>query len=311
MGEYRPPIIEKGSVALFVDIENLFIAAREDKSIDGAEKSARILKTLPPCLLRIASTLGPIAHAYGALSLPRSTGQNGGSDRSARTEEVIAMQLAFVNAGMPTILVPAGHNAADEALMQQALRLMRNSFIKTFVIATGDGREPFPELLRILTEKNKTVHVVAYDKLPHIIQNRVYPCTYDRIASIMRETLPESAISKESVFSMLEMQKPQNSYKLAMTAFKKGSSIGAEPYDQHIRLAANIFKKEHEKRRMRALPIGSIAHMLKDKFFQKRVVITIEDALDITYAFTKLSGLFKSEERYSINPAHCELFELV
>lgn len=143
--------------AILLDIENILFAACDDPAASEASKN-KLVGYIIDYVRKLALGYAPSVRAYAAL----------GFTRKQRTISWISFALA--KADFHTMIVPAGPNAADMALYDMGLLLAADAGIETVVLATGDGREPFPELVDIMLEAGKRVHVVAYENVPRSLR---------------------------------------------------------------------------------------------------------------------------------------------
>lgn len=143
----------KTECAILLDIENLLFSALGDAAAYEASKN-KVVEQIIGAVSAIGRRHAPTVRSYAALGFAR------------KQKEVSWIALVLAKAGFRTMIVPAGPNAADAALRDFGLLLSINNAVATVVLATGDGKEPFPELLELLLEAGKRVHVVSYDGAP-------------------------------------------------------------------------------------------------------------------------------------------------
>ncbi|MDP3947930.1 MAG: NYN domain-containing protein, partial [bacterium] len=140
--------------AILLDIENLFFAACGDPMASEASSRNKLLGRIIGYVKELALGYAPRVRSYAALGF------------SQRHKSVSWISFVLAKADFRVMIVPAGPNAADTALRDLGLLLAVDDNVGAVVLATGDGREPFPELLEILLEAGKRVHVVSYDGAP-------------------------------------------------------------------------------------------------------------------------------------------------
>lgn len=145
--------MEEKECAILLDIENLLRSACDDLAAQAASNN-KLVGRIIGYVNELALGYAPAVRPYAAL----------GFTRKQKTVPWISFEL--VKAGFRVMIVPAGPNAADHALRDLGFLLAVDDKVGTVILATGDGREPFPELLETLLSCGKRVHMVSYDGAP-------------------------------------------------------------------------------------------------------------------------------------------------
>jgi len=132
---------------------------------DGGMRANTIARRVGRYMQRVASSHGPLESchatlAMGTLQRPESKG---------RRDKIALVTHGLVAEGYYVTTVPTGTNAADYALCQIAHEKMRQESIGTYVIATGDGQDPFASLYSELARIGLGVHVVVWDQAPAVL----------------------------------------------------------------------------------------------------------------------------------------------
>ena len=173
-----------------MDIENIGIAAKKDLKSKGKVGLAPLIRAAVVHIKAIAEGYAPSGPTVAALALM--------GDRKS-----MARILAeLVDEGFRVSVVPPGSSAADWALYDAGLMCAADERVGTVVLATGDGREPFPELLEILLEAGKRVHVVSYDGAP--FRMHIEGVEHTSLAPYLRLRLEEGGTESPIAVGFLE-----------------------------------------------------------------------------------------------------------
>ena len=194
--------MEERECAILLDIENILFSACDDAAASGASKN-KLAGHIISYVDELAKGYAPSVRSYAALGFAR------------KQKNVSWISFVLAKAGFRTMIVPAGPNAADTALRDLGLLLAVDDNVGTVILATGDGREPFPELLEILLSCGKRVHVVSYDGAPRSMH--VEGVEHSSLAPHLRILLEEEMAEQPSN-EAAESASPQTVREAAVTA---------------------------------------------------------------------------------------------
>ena len=184
----------RGKVGVLLDFENLVTAALNDEFIaDPLERFRLVFSAIGARLIEIAEQHGTLKRAYLAFSRPKSRGER--REHACITKEMVAgIQDLFQESPYTIISVVSSHNSADHELVRAGLSLVEDEDISTIVIGSGDGQDPFGKLFVSCVSNGKKIHVVVYDKKPHILRGDTIPHTATFLAEEIRHVMERGII---------------------------------------------------------------------------------------------------------------------
>ncbi|MBI2037092.1 MAG: NYN domain-containing protein [Candidatus Liptonbacteria bacterium] len=236
--------MENLECAILLDIENILFAACDDAAARSASKN-KLAGYIIGYVSELAQGYAPSVRSYAALGFAR------------KQKNVSWISFALAKAGFRTMIVPAGPNAADTALRDLGLLLAVDDTVGTVILATGDGREPFPELLEILLGCGKRVHVVSYDGAP--FRMHIEGVEHSSLAPHLRIFLEEEDAAEP----------PQAAAPEADEAEATATAVGGAPLE-----AVGITKRMYREA-VQAILVGASIEGLK------RPVANLADAYEI------------------------------
>lgn len=154
---------------MLFDIENLFYAARNDPLLPSWTTNQLILLALGHSLETIAQAVGAVVWRVGAVAWIRN--QLAGSEKGV-WPSYREVRSCLLRKGYTILFTPGGKNAADYALTRAGLGFTLAAGSDTCILATGDGREPFPGFITEMLNRAVKVRVVAYDYAPENVRTR-------------------------------------------------------------------------------------------------------------------------------------------
>jgi len=171
-------------IALLFDIESMFLRARGDEGI-RKRKPKNITLAITLALLHHAAAEGTIVRRFAALALP-PPGRPWSSHIRREDWEIFT---TIVDMGFDVSLITSEADAADALIEREANHLGRKtSDVDVIMVATNDGKPPFPKIVNNLRAAHKLVKIISYDSIPSFYKKfRHYPCTM--IAWEVRELL--------------------------------------------------------------------------------------------------------------------------
>ena len=283
--------------AILLDIENILFAAYDDAAASGASKNK-----LAGCIIgyvsELAQSYAPSVRSYAALGFAR------------KQKNVSWISFALAKAGFRTMIVPAGPNAADTALRDLGLLLAVDDNVGMVILATGDGKEPFPELLEILLGCGKRVHVVSYDGAP--VSMHVEGVEHSSLAPHLRILVESASDSVSSSASAEETaEQPSNdeaeaagvtkrSYREAARAILAGASIeGLKRPVANLADAYEIYENELAWGHDRRFSFGRLFGVLEAARASGRLqAASAEEVGWIANALVKFTDVFDHLDMY-------------
>lgn len=182
---------QKDTCILVFDVENFLYAVRND---DLIHQEMRRLNTFVLLLALIRALEDLIRNKFfvigrfAALAFPQTTHPRSDSRRPVLSPEEI--QKCLLNHAFSVSLEPHEKNAADNALVQRVAGFIEGQKPHTCIIATGDGRDPFPRFIQDLLARAIAVHVVSYDYTPESVRDNSN-VRYSLLAADVRTHLQE------------------------------------------------------------------------------------------------------------------------
>lgn len=150
---YTPP---EGRSAILLDAENILIPAFKDEALKGRKKQL-VIKAVALALEGVAERMGSLTYQFAAVSLPPS---------GRLRDEAWSMIKDLVDSGYQVTTESMSPNASDLLIEKKGIALAKELDIDSIVLATRDGKEPYPGLLDALSCAKKKVCVAAYDYFP-------------------------------------------------------------------------------------------------------------------------------------------------
>lgn len=140
--------------AILLDAENILCQMNDDLFKDYS---------LPDRVRVLATALDTIALENGARAEGRFTALalRPGADEPASTAAKILLECRYSEVAW----VQPRPNAADLWLLEKTKAVISSNRFDFFLLATGDTGEPFPTIIKLLTENGKRVHIVPYSRL--------------------------------------------------------------------------------------------------------------------------------------------------
>lgn len=180
--------------AILLDAENLFCQMEEDLPLQCHPLSSRV------CAL--AAALDKIALENGVFVQRRFTAL---AFHPRAEEHANTVARFLIERGYSEVAwVRPTPNAADLWLLEKAKAMIHSNQFDFFLLATGDTKEPFPTIVRTLTENGKRVHIVPYNRLAsqngsHLISSSILRPYLERA---LLEKPSTSSLSAEETFSL-------------------------------------------------------------------------------------------------------------
>lgn len=307
--------MEERECAILLDIENILFAACDDAAASEASKN-KLAGYIIGYVNELAQGYALRVRSYAALGFAR------------KQKNVSWISFVLAKAGFRTMIVPAGPNAADAALRDLGLLLAVDDKVGTVILATGDGREPFPELLEILLSCGKMVHVVSYDGAPwsmHVegVEHsslaphlRIFleeeaaepPSSNGVTVSVSPETALEAAASEadesDSASSGEAPGITKRMYREAARAILTGASTaGLERPVANLADAYEIFEYLLTRERDRRFSFGRLLTALKDARISGRLRAESENEVGwIAKTLVDFTDAFDHLDMYVSNP---------
>lgn len=293
-------------VAILLDFENLFFQARNDSSL-GGYSDEMIALAIAAALDEIAQKQGTILQRFGAFSLLPSKKTNHRRRRQMGSWLLILQGLT--DCGYRFLLVRHGDDAADRSIADIGLQVVTTSGAKTCVLATGDGKEPFPSLCDSLTAKGVKIHVVSYDYVPASVKERPDITSSIIAGSVLRllaEVLPQKAMPHPDLReTAMHTPTGEGGIRDSVRLFIKNPDDPAiEP--QHrtwIRKAIAAIAAEKEKRARKEVRFEALLALLGQTFPNGEGLQPSEGEVRLVLtALIQLTDLFERKSLYLVNP---------
>ena len=166
--------------AILLDAENILCQMNDDMFTQSYPLSDRVRG--------LAKALDSIALENGARVEERFTALafHSKAEEPANTAARILLECRYSEVAW----VQPRSNAADLWLLGKAKVVISSNRFDFFLLATGDTGEPFPTIVKILTESGKRVHIVPYSRLASQNNNPLIS------SSILRPYLGRTLIEK-------------------------------------------------------------------------------------------------------------------
>lgn len=300
-------VSQKQGVAIIFDGDNFLHAVRDDSLIFSSRKRLAVIgRIIAEELIKIAQSYGEVIHRFGAMA-PAPAPWNDTAALEAHLpfwHQTADLHCAMVDAGGFRIsAVPSGLNASDNELERMITReILRDGRVKIVVLVTGDGKPPFPTLIDALNEKGKKVHMVVYNKQPHVIERRLVDYeTCTRLMPLIHEQLEQLDERPHAWIEDSREKSPVFWYRKAIRAFQRREESdfkGDTIYLERAKAALEILSGEEARTYIKDFKPGKVAQFLKE-----RMPMPIEhaEALELVYGFIK-ADIFKPETMYSLSP---------
>ena len=181
---------------ILMDVENIWFGILRAPDFEGVRKKNVLLRAAVVALERAVRSLeNEVAERWGAIAIPPlfRSGPDGVSatTNSGRREQVKRAVETLADWGYNIVTVKEGGDAADNALCRVGEAFLANDEIKTVVLGTGDGKEPFATLVSRFVEAGKKVHCISYCRTPLVIKRRG-DVTYSLLVEEVRKILGAS-----------------------------------------------------------------------------------------------------------------------
>ena len=169
--------------AILLDAENILCQMEEDLSIQH--------HPLPSRVSALAKALDKIALENDVFVEKRFTAL---AFHPRAEEHANTVARSLIERGYSEVAwVRPTPNAADLWLLEKAKAMIHSSQFDFCILASGDTGEPFPTIIRLLTENGKRVHIVPYNRLSS--QNGSHLIS----SSILRPYLERTLLEKPSI----------------------------------------------------------------------------------------------------------------
>lgn len=141
---------------VLLDLENVVWQIREDTDLPETRKTPEALATGVIVIEEVIRELSPDGDVerVAAFSVPSPLGS---------TTEIL--RVLEQNRYLP-LVTTRGPDQADRALKKMAALMLDAKTEDECLFVTGDGRGPFPELVRYARSQHKKVHLAAYAAIP-------------------------------------------------------------------------------------------------------------------------------------------------
>lgn len=210
-------------IGMLFDIENLFYAARKDPGMPSWATPHAILLALVRALKEFARGLGTVEWKIGACSWIEQRTADVHAPRTV-LPSYRDVRSCLIKKGYTVLFVPGGKNAADYALTQTALGFTLAAGIDLCILATGDGREPFPDFITQMLLRGVALRVAAYDYAPENIRMRA-DISYGLLGSDVRNLMrmPEALVEASDRISARRPRTLRDSVRRYYEAIRSGA----------------------------------------------------------------------------------------
>lgn len=176
-----------GSIIL-LDVESTLWTAVHDKTFQRCQPQT-IVRAFTRCVEGLALSIQrPPCRRIGAVSpLPRRYNVRSPQSSGHKLHSIIT---ALVSQHYVIKIVPRGPNSVDDELCQfDGQWAVHSPDIKTLILVTEDGREPFPALIQDFVDAGKEVYVVGYRRVPAGLRFQFQTLRYTTIAAQVNSLL--------------------------------------------------------------------------------------------------------------------------
>ncbi len=295
-----------GKTAILLDFENLARAALNDELIPESARHTRIIfSAIGKELLDVAERYGQLKKAVLGFSRPKRRVESGHSSGLNR-EMIREIHELFDESPYTVSSVPSSHNAVDDELVQKGYSFLDDSEITTLIVGSGDGRDPFERLFRECVRREKKLHIVLYERKPHIFHGNEIPHGMTVCAPYIRYAIENELESAMPPHVAHQETSPAKIYKKILRAVEYPREERCDRKSREYRHATEglaILKEiaqSSESCRLKCVKEGSVAALLIQEFKKRGMELEMNTALDLTRAFMT-AGAITTESYHSIN----------